>query len=534
MSAIETIVTMIAGIGLFFSGVKIVSNSLKNITSHKFRLVLARLTSNKFLAAFWGFISGAISQSSTNSVFILMGLVNSGLMTVRNALPIITWSNAGTTVLIFLVAINLKLGILILLGFSGIIFGFDKGSRRENVYAALFGISVLLFGFQLLKSGSQPFAELEIINNLFAYTAGAYFIPILIGAFLRLIIHSSSTIAVLVLTISHAGLIGLDQVILIIFGMGFGEAATLVLLSSGVKGTSKQLSLFKIFESTMSTIILIILSFIEFFWNVPLIKYTVEYLGANIEQQTAYTFLIAKTSSIIFLSAFYTPIYKKLLKISPPTKEEDLSKTVYINENSMNDPGTALLMLEQEQIRIFERLPNYLNEFRLEKDKQLNQDYSIIRKSNIVLLNELEIYLKRIINANLSTDISEFYITLQNRNNILKTIDDSIYHFVQTLDTNDYDDSLASLISDAVESLHVNLITALEATKTKDDFDIDILQNMTNDKGPLMEKIRKSHLNNNDGLDSDSKSVLLYVTDLYQRTIWLINNWSKTLRSNGV
>ena len=235
----ETLATMIAGIGLFFSGIKILSRAMKNLASHRLRLLIARWTSNPIKAAFWGFASGAITQSSNNTIFILVGLVRGGLISVRNALPVIIWSNVGTTLLIFLVAFNIKLAILITVGLSGILFGFDKGSRRENLYTAIFGISILLLGFQMLKSGSQPFAQMEFIRELFEYSKDSFIIPILIGTFLRFIIHSSPTIAVLVMTMSHAGLIGLDQVVLIIFSLGFGEALSLLLMSTSLKGVSK-------------------------------------------------------------------------------------------------------------------------------------------------------------------------------------------------------------------------------------------------------------------------------------------------------
>lgn len=492
--------------------------------------MVAKWTGNHFLTAFWGFISGAISQSSSNTVFILIGLVSSGLMQVRTALPIILWSNIGTAVLIFLVAINLKFGILILLGLSGIIFGFHKGSRRENLYSALFGISILLFGFQLLKTGSQPFAQMQFIQDIFTFTSGSYVLPILIGASLRLIIHSSSTVAVLIMAISHAGLIGTDQVILMIFGMGIGEAGTVALLSSGMKGISRELALFKIIESSVVAGILILVTYIEILWNIPLIKSAVVYAGANIEQQTAYTFLIAKIAPILLLSFFYNPIYRFLVKISPPTSEEDLSKTVFINENSMNDISMALLLIEKEQIRIFERLPEYINNIRVENSNPIIHHFLVIRKSNLVLINEIELYLKRIVNSNLSQDDTEQYVILQNRQNLLKSIDDSVFHYVQTIDDSQTSNNLENLIQASAESLHFNLITTLETTRTSEKADIEILLNITDDKGSLMERIRKSYLNGDNLLNSDEKTVLLYVTDLFQRTVWLINNWAKTLK----
>jgi phosphate:Na+ symporter len=535
MSALETIITMIAGIGLFFSGIKILSSSMKNLATHEFRLLIAKWTNNPFLAAFWGFLSGAITQSSSNTVFILVGLVKGGLISVRKALPVIVWSSIGTALLIFIVAINIKLGILILVGFSGILFGFDKGSKKENLYAALFGISLLLFGFSELKSGSQPLAQMDSIKYLFAYAKDSFIISFFIGAFLRFIIHSSTTITVLIMTISHAGLIGLDQVIVMIFSIGIGEAVSLYFLSSGVKGVAKELVIFKIIESIATSLLLVTMSFIEWNWHIPLIKNLVLSLGSNLEQQTAFAFLIARVVPVLFFPFLYDMTYRLLIKISPPTVEENMSGVHFISEQSLTDVSTALILVEKEQFRIFERFAQYIDNIRTEMQDQEVCGYHIIRNSNAVLLKEIDVFLKRIIDLNLSYSNSEIYILLQKRQANLKSIDDAAFDFVDSVSQNRHvGGGLDELIQNSAESLHLNFITAFEATQSKDPLDISLLLSITADKGPLMEKIRKFHLEENSDLSQESKAVILYMTELFQRTVWLIHSWAKGLKTDSL
>jgi phosphate:Na+ symporter len=534
MNNIETFATMVAGIGLFFSGIKILSSSMKNLASQKLRLLIAKWTQNPFMAAFWGFASGGITQSSSNTIFILVGLVHGRLISVRNSLPVIIWSNVGTTLLIFLVAFNIKLAILILVGFGGIFYGFDKGSRRETVYNALFGISILLFGFQLLKSGSQPFAQMEFIRGMFLYSKDSFIISVLIGIFLRVIIHSSATIAVLIMTLSHAGLIGLDQVILMIVSMSFGEAIVLGLMSSNLKGVSKQIIIFKVIESISTSLLLLIVLSVEFHWNLPIIRSLILAASSNIEQQTAIAFLIFRTAPVLFLSFLYNPIYALLVRLSPPTTEEDLSKTSFITEQSLSDITTALILAENEQVGIFERFSQSIDNIRTEQGIELMHDFTVIHKSNIFLLSEIDVYLKRIIHFNLSRSNSEVYVLLQNRQTLLKSIDETIFNFVKMINNHQITDGLNNLIQNSTESLHVNFITAVEATKSKEQFDIEILLKITEDKGPLMEQVRKFHLSDDQKLSPIDKSFLLDVTDHYQRTVWLLNSWTKTIRSEVV
>ena len=86
------------------------------------------------------------------------------------------------------------------------------------------------------------------------------------------------------------------------------------------------------------------------------------------------------------------------------------------------------------------------------------------------------------------------------------------------------------LVQSSSESLHANFITAVEATKSKDQLDIDILLKITADKGPLMEQIRRYHLAEVQGLNPDDKAAILHITDLYQRTVWLLNSWTKYIK----
>jgi phosphate:Na+ symporter len=526
MDLFETIGTMLAGIGMFFSGVKIVGNSLKNMTSHKFRILVSKWTGNSFLGALWGFLSGAISQSSSNTAFILISLVNSGLVKVRNALPIVAWSNVGTTLLIFLVAINMKLAILVMLGLSGVLYGFDKGSRREHVFSTVFGISVLLFGFQLLKSGSQPFADLEFINTIFSFTSGSFIYPILLGAFLRFIIHSSSTVTVLIMTISHAGLIGLEQVVLMIYGMGFGEGLIVYILSSGMKGTSRQLSLFKVYEAYLASAIMLILFAIEFTTHIPLFFDLISYLGSTIEQQTAYSFFAVKIVPVVIMTFFYGSIYKMLVKISPPLHEENLSKLQFINEHSLRDVETALTLVESEQERIIRRFPMYIENIMQDANNKNLTDLNLLHKSTLPLLDELDNFLKNVINMNLSHQTSERFINIQNRQNQIRSIELSLFSFADTIRLTNIQGSVNQLIENLVQALHANISLVADAAKSHDEFDLMMVINATNDRGDLMERIRKQYLSLDSDIQAEDKPLLLYITDLFQRIIWLSNKWA--------
>lgn len=524
---IETIGTMIAGVGLFFSGVKIVGSSMKKLTSRRFRIMVSKWTKNPLLGSFWGFLSGAISQSSSNTAFILAGLISSGLVKVRNALPIVAWSNVGTTLLIFLVAINMKFGILILLGISGIFFGFSKEHQRERLFYALFGVGILLFGFHLLKSGSKPLADLEELRALFAYAKNSYIIPFILGAALRFLIQSSSTVTVLIMTISHAGLIGLDQIILMIYGMSVGEGSAVLLLSSNIKGSAKKITLYKVFEGFAGSLIMVVLFIVEAVFHIPLVRFALTQINGHVEQQAANAFLATKLVPTLVFSLMFDQIYKLLDKFSPPTPEESLSKPKYINDYALRDPETAMTLAEKEQLRIMKRFPLYLDTIREEVPANKKLDKTLLRKSSSELLAEIREFLKQALDSDISHESSERLLNIQNRQNQIEALDENIYLLVESIDNLSADSNILSSLEIFVEGLHANLHQMIDAAVSNDEFDADMLLNITADRGPLMEKIRKSYLSGDKQLSPEERGALLYVTDLFQRIIWLANNWAK-------
>ena len=117
--------TLIAGLGLFFTGLQLVSANLMQLTSRRFRLLVSKWADNGWLVGLWGAVSGAITQSMSALTFIVVSLISSGMMSVRNALPILLWANSGVSILVILAVLRIELLILFLLGVSGLCFAFE-------------------------------------------------------------------------------------------------------------------------------------------------------------------------------------------------------------------------------------------------------------------------------------------------------------------------------------------------------------------------------------------------------------------------
>jgi phosphate:Na+ symporter len=109
---LESLANVVAGLGLFFAGIWFLSENLKRATSRRFRQAVVTWTREPAAGFCVGAVAGALTQSMSVTVFILVGMVRAGLVGVRNALPLIAGANQGHSVLVFVATLETKLVML--------------------------------------------------------------------------------------------------------------------------------------------------------------------------------------------------------------------------------------------------------------------------------------------------------------------------------------------------------------------------------------------------------------------------------------
>ena len=124
----EALANVVAGLGLFFVGVWILSDNLKNLAGRSFRQSVVQWTKKTTTGFALGSVLGAVAQSMAVTIFILVSLLTAGLITVRTAMPVLVGANLGTSILVFLTTLNVKLVMLYIIGISGIIMVSERFS----------------------------------------------------------------------------------------------------------------------------------------------------------------------------------------------------------------------------------------------------------------------------------------------------------------------------------------------------------------------------------------------------------------------
>ena len=523
--------TLIAGLGLFFTGVHLVSTHLKQLTSRRFRLLVSKWSENGWLAGLWGALSGTVAQSSAAVAFIVVSLISSGMMPVRNGIPIILWSNPGASTIVFLAVLRIELLALYLLGVSGISFAFEKPRNYRSLVGAIFGISLLLYGLSLIRTGAAPVAENEWFQELLIQSSVSQGLSFMAGALFAFVAQSAAVASVVAITLMKGGLFNIDQTMMIIYGSNMGSSCIAWFLSTGLKGTAKQVVMSQVFFNFVGVIIFFPLFFLEVYMGLPLVKAGVTSLTTHIEQQMALVYLLFNLVTCVVLSLALNPYYRILQRLWPPTREENESKATFIYEIALNDPETAMDLVEREQLRLVKRFPIYMGGLRttLSAGEQFN--FPSVHDPFKSVSTEVQSFLNELHAKDLPRDSSDRFLNLLNRQNLIDSIEDNVYQMAGSVYRLNRSDNLKEQILNFVEGLDAILLTAVDAVKGLDKSDVETLIQITSDRSGLMEKIRETYLSGEHQLGPEEKSLLLYITNLFELIVWLLRRLGNSLRT---
>jgi len=527
---LESFGMLLVGLGLFVNGSNLLSSNLKSLTSRRFRLTLTKYIGKPWKAAIIGIVSSAVSQSSSVITFILAGLASSGMITVGNALPIWSWANVGSAILVALAVSDLKLAALYLLGIASLSVAFNKPVRYQRFMGAVYGVGLLFFGIQLMKTGATPLANLDAIKLVISNGSHFYLIAFLVGALLRLFIQSSSTASIIAITLAQANLLDAQQTMMIIFGTNVGSAATVMLLSGNIKGTTRQIVWFHMIFDFVGGALFAVLFYAEIYLHVPLVMALVNRFARTLAGQMAEVYLINRLVVALISASCSSIAYNFLSRVSPPTQEEELTKLHYMHEHAMDDPDLSLDLIEKEHARLFSRFPDYLESARNERRADL-PDYRLLNKAFVSISTELSAFLADLMkNKDMDSITSGRLLNLIDRNNLIISIEKNVFQFVQTARKASEIRSLEMMLFVFIEGMDSLQHAAVEAMESMRVEEIDLLLTITFDRSNLMEQMRKESFNEGQSLNNQDRGNLFYLISLFERGVWLLNKLGRSLK----
>lgn len=341
------VLTLIGGLCLFLFGMNVMGDALERRAGGSLKKLLAKLTQNKIAGFLTGLGVTAVIQSSSATTVMVVGFVNSGIMTLKQSIGVIMGANIGTTVTAWILSLGgissdnmfiqlLKptsfTPLLALIGTALLMFG--KSSKKKDTGTILLGFATLMFGMDTMSSAVSGLADVPAFQNLFIMFKNPI-LGVLAGAILTAIIQSSSASVGILQALSATGQVSYGAAVPIIMGQNIGTCVTALLSSFGTNKNAKRAAIVHLSFNVIGTIIwLSVFSLISAILKPALLDASASYLGIAIAHSL---FNIACTALLLPMSSL---LEKLAIKLVPDTNKKD--EIAELDEKLLVIPPVAL------------------------------------------------------------------------------------------------------------------------------------------------------------------------------------------------
>lgn len=363
MDGLGIAIKLCAGLVFFLFGMSTMSNSLEKLAGSKLEIILKKMTDKPILGVLMGLVITAIIQSSSATTVILVGLVNSGLMSFQSTIAVLFGANIGTTVTAWLLSLaGIESSSLLVqifkpqifapvLAVIGTIFTMVAKSDKKKTLGAIFiGFTVLIYGMDIMSGSVESLAEEEWFNSLFMKFSNPI-LGVLVGAVVTAIIQSSSASVGILQALSLTGAISYDVAVPIIIGQNIGTCATGLISSIGAGAKAKRVALSQLLINVLGMIIVL-----------PVYLLVTNLLGLPTDTEMVGPVSVAVVHSVfnivtvVVLMPFIKYIAKLCEKLVREKKAQDeadgVTRAVYLDERLLNSPSIAVMECDNYTVKM--------------------------------------------------------------------------------------------------------------------------------------------------------------------------------------
>ncbi len=346
---VTDVLSLIGGLCLFLFGMNLMGEALEKSAGNGLKTLLGRLTTGKTA----GFITGlgvtSVIQSSSATTVMVVGFVNSGLMTLKQAINVIMGANVGTTVTAWILSLSGIKGdawyvtmfkpssftpILALIGI--VLYMISKNNKHKDIGVILLGFATLMFGMDTMSASVSGLKNVPEFTNILTMFSNPI-LGVLAGAVLTGIIQSSSASVGILQALSSTGAVSLGSAIPIIMGQNIGTCVTALISSVGTNRNARRASVVHLFFNIIGTVILL---------SVFTVANSIFRFGFVNTQANEFTIAVVHTVFNVLCTCLMLPLSGVLEKISymivkePKVSEKEANNE--LDERLMTTPAVAI------------------------------------------------------------------------------------------------------------------------------------------------------------------------------------------------
>ncbi len=319
----KEILELLGGLAMFLFGMSLMGNALEKRAGNQLKSILSKLTTNPIKGFLLGLIVTLIIQSSSASTVMVVGFVNSGVMTLSQAAGVIYGANLGTSITAWILSLTgigeeapiwLQLckpsTFVPVLAFIGIVmFMFMKKIKTKDTGMVLLGFAVLMFGMETMSGSVSGLEENEAFRNVFTAFGDTPILGVLVGTIVTAVLQSSSASVGILQALANAGLVPYYAAIPIIMGQNIGTCVSAAISSIGATPNAKRASTIHLLFNVIATLILLPIFYLVIYFvgdSLPILADKASPLGIA----------VVHTGFKILALLIITPFSKQLTKLA--------------------------------------------------------------------------------------------------------------------------------------------------------------------------------------------------------------------------
>ncbi|SFH78861.1 phosphate:Na+ symporter [Pseudobutyrivibrio sp. OR37] len=346
---IAEVLSLLGGVGLFLFGMSIMSTGLKNSCGDNLQVILEKATTNKAVAVFVGLLMTVLVQSSSATDVMVIGFVNSGMMTLAQAIGVILGANIGTTITAQITAFNIATFTPAILFTGAVMYLFMKKDLVKHLGSFFMGFGMLFQGITIMKAAIAPLAQSVMFKNFLAGLTNP-FVALVFGIAFTALLQSSSSSTVIFQTFVAQGILDYNVAVYLVIGAAIGSVAPNLLASLTANRNGKRSAILNLLFNVIRAMVIIVII------NVTPLLTWIQSTSSDPARQIANTHTIFAFIAVLIIFPFTDYIIKLTYMFIPELPEETRAaedrQLVFMTQVNNVPPNMAIHQAQLEAARM--------------------------------------------------------------------------------------------------------------------------------------------------------------------------------------
>ncbi len=494
---------LFGGLALFLYGMEKMAEALKAVAGERMKLILAKLTTNRFMGALTGAFVTAVIQSSSITTVLVVGFISAGLMSMAQSIGVIMGANIGTTITAQIVAFKVTKAALLIIAVGFSMLFFSKQERIKQYGSILMGLGMVFFGMAVMSDAMKPLRSYQPFLDLMVSMENPA-IGILIAAAFTGLIQSSSATTGIVIVMASQGFISLPAGIALAFGANIGTCVTALLAAIGKPREAVRAAVAHVLFNVAGVVIWVafipqLAAFVTWLSPVHPELSGMGRLAAETPRQIANAhtiFNVANTLIFIWFAAQISRLVERMVPDRPLEADSVIIRPKYLDEELLATTSLALDRVRLEALHMGEHVQRMLSEvipaIANRNRKALDTIQNMDDQVDILHGHTIE-YLGKISKTALTDDQTKEFVKLMEAVNNLENIGDVIETDLVGLGNKLIDEgiSISEATKQVLRDIHAvvskSVDAAVQAVSQGSEVAAQVVTNMKDDIVRLME-----------------------------------------------